>query len=136
MIEIGRLCLKIAGREAGRKCIIIDIIDKNYVMIDGQVRRKKCNIAHLEPLDKKIELKKNASHSEVVSEFKKLNIEIKETKKKEKKEKPKKIRGKKKISVDEKSKGKGEKKKAAKKEKVKKKIDAKKKEDIESKLEK
>ncbi len=134
MIEIGRLCLKIAGREAGRKCVIVDVIDKNYVMIDGQVRRKKCNVFHLEPLDKKIELKKNASHSEVVDEFKKLKIEIKETKKKEKKEKPKKVRGKKKVKVEEKSKGKAEKKKATKKEKVKKKT--KKKEDIESKLEK
>ena len=124
MIEIGRLCVKIAGREAGRKCIIVDIIDYNYVLIDGQLRRKKCSISHLEPLDKKIEIKKNASHSEVIAEFKKLGIDIKETKKKEKKGKPKKIRGKKEAKVEEKPK----KKKTAKKEK--------KKEDIESKLEK
>ena len=124
MIEIGRLCVKIAGREAGRKCIIVDIIDDNYVLIDGQLRRKKCSISHLEPLDKKIEIKKNASHSEVIAEFKKLGIDIKETKKKEKKGKPKKIRGKKEAKVEEKPK----KKKTAKKEK--------KKEDIESKLEK
>ena len=124
MIEIGRLCVKIAGREAGKKCVIVDIIDDNYVLIDGQLRRKKCSISHLEPLEKKIEIKKGASHSEVMAEFKKLKIDIKETKKKEKKGKPKKIRGKKEAKVEEKPK----KKKTAKKEK--------KKEDIESKLEK
>jgi len=48
MIEVGRLCYKIAGREAGKPCIIIDIIDDNYVLIDGLVRRKRCNINHLE----------------------------------------------------------------------------------------
>jgi len=128
MIEIGRLCVKIAGREAGRKCVVVDIIDKNYVLIDGLIRRKKCNITHLEPLDKKIDLKKNASHEEVVSEFKKLKIEVKETKKKEKKEKPRKIRSKKKVKIAEKPKEKTKKKKTAKKEK--------KKEDIEDKLEK
>ena len=131
MIEIGRLCVKIAGREAGRKCVVVDIVDKNYVLIDGQLRRKKCNISHLEPLDKKIELKKNASHSDVISEFKKLNIEIKETKKKEKTERPRKQRGKKKANVEEKQKGKEKKKKTVKKGKK-----AEKKKDIEAKLEK
>ncbi len=131
MIEIGRLCVKIAGREAGRKCVVVDIVDKNYVLIDGQLRRKKCNISHLEPLDKKIELKKNASHSDVISEFKKLNIEIKETKKKEKTERQRKQRSKKKANVEEKQKGKEKKKKTVKKGKK-----AEKKKDIEAKLEK
>ncbi len=125
MIEVGRLCLKIAGREAGRKCVIVDIIDDNYVLVDGQLRRKKCNILHLEPLDKKIDLKNGASHSDIVSEFKKLKIDIKETKKKEKEEKPKKVRGKKKIKLEEKTKERPKKKKTSKKE-----------EDIEGKLEK
>ena len=128
MIEIGRLCIKIAGREAGKKCVIVDIIDNNYVLIDGQLRRKKCNILHLEPLEKKIEIKKGASHSDVADEFKKLKIEIKETKKKEKKEKPKKVKGKKEAGAEKKPKEKSKKKKTVEKEK--------KKEDIESKLEK
>ena len=36
MFEIGRLCVKIAGRDAGNKCVIVDVIDKNFVMIDGR----------------------------------------------------------------------------------------------------
>ena len=92
MITVGRLCVKIAGHEAGLKCVVLDVIDQNFVLIDGQVKRRKCNIQHLEPLDKIIKIKKNASHEDVVKEFKKLNIEIKEIKEKKKKEKPKKQR--------------------------------------------
>jgi large subunit ribosomal protein L14e len=34
-IEIGRICVKLTGREAGRKCVIVDIIDKSFVVITG-----------------------------------------------------------------------------------------------------
>jgi len=33
--DIGRVCVKTMGREAGNYCVIVDIIDKNYVIIDG-----------------------------------------------------------------------------------------------------
>lgn len=103
MIELGRLCLKIAGRDAGKHCIVVDLLDNNLVLIDGETRRRKCNIKHLEPLDKTIKIKKNASHDEIKSEFKKLKLKVLETKPKPKTEKPKKLRGKKK-EVKEKAK--------------------------------
>jgi len=84
MIEVGRVCVKIAGRDAGKKCVIVDVVDDNYVLIDGQTRRRKCNVKHIEPLKDKLAIKKGATHSTVVAEFKKLKIEIKETKKKDK----------------------------------------------------
>ena len=52
MVEIGQLAIKIAGRDGGNFCAIVDKIDDNFVLIDGNVRRKKCNIGHLEFLDK------------------------------------------------------------------------------------
>ncbi len=69
-IEVGRICVKIAGREAGRKCVIVDIIDENYVLVTGPkqvsgVKRRRCNINHIEVLDKKIEISKGASDEEV-----------------------------------------------------------------------
>ena len=76
MFEIGRLCLKIAGRDAGLKCIVVDKIDDNYVLIDGQTRRRKCNVKHLEPLDKVLKVKKGLSHEDVLKELKKENIEV------------------------------------------------------------
>ena len=69
MIEIGRLCMKIAGRDAGRYCLIIEIIDKTYVLIDGATRRKKCNISHLELLGKVAKVKAKAEHKRASEEL-------------------------------------------------------------------
>ena len=76
MTEIGRLYVKIAGREAGKFCTIVEAMDKQFVIVDGQVRRKKCNIAHLEPLEKTLDLKKGASHADVIKAFEKIGIKI------------------------------------------------------------
>ncbi|MDD1775029.1 MAG: 50S ribosomal protein L14e, partial [Methanobacterium sp.] len=29
-IEVGRICIKLAGREAGEKCVIIEVIDDKF----------------------------------------------------------------------------------------------------------
>ncbi len=58
-MEPGRLCVKIAGRESGRICVVVKRIDENFVLIDGFVKRRRCNIKHLEPLPYKIEVKED-----------------------------------------------------------------------------
>lgn len=92
MIEIGRLCVKIAGRDAGLKCTIVDILDEKFVLIDGETRRRKCNILHLEPLKDVIKIEKNAPHGEIAKEFEKLGISARNTTPKEKSAKPRKKR--------------------------------------------
>jgi len=92
MIEIGRLCVKIAGRDAKCKCVIVDIIDSNYVLVDGETRRKKVNIKHLEPTSQKLAVRKGASRADIIKEFRKLGIELKEKKSKKPKARPKKAR--------------------------------------------
>jgi large subunit ribosomal protein L14e len=105
MVEIGRLCVKLAGRDAGKKCVVVEVLDKNFVTIDGETRRKRCNIIHLEPFNQKLKIKAKASHDSVVSAFKdELKIEIKERKKKEKTERPKKVRKQKEKRAEEKPK--------------------------------
>ncbi len=74
-IEVGRICVKLCGREAGRKCVIVDIIDKNFVLVTGPksvtgVKRRRANINHLEPLAEKIDIKRGASDEEVVEALK------------------------------------------------------------------
>ncbi|MBD3259439.1 hypothetical protein GF371_02295 [Candidatus Woesearchaeota archaeon] len=93
-MKIGQLCIKISGRDAGKKCVVLTGVEKNnLVLVDGETRRRKCNIAHLEPLSKVLPFKENASHKEVVDLFKKeLKITIKEKKSKPKKERPKRTR--------------------------------------------
>ncbi len=87
MMETGQVCMKIAGRDAGKIAVIIEKLDQKFVIIDGQTRRRKCNIAHLEPLQKKLEINEKASHDEVKKAFKQIGIELKDKVKKEKKEK-------------------------------------------------
>jgi len=70
-IEIGRICVKVAGREAGRKCVIVDIIDENFVLVTGPksltgVKRRRVNIKHVEPLDITIKIQRGASDEEVL----------------------------------------------------------------------
>lgn len=74
-IEVGRIYVKLTGREAGRKCVIIDIIDKNFVLITGPkqmtgVKRRRTNINHIEPLKYKIKIKRGASDEEVIEALK------------------------------------------------------------------
>ena len=92
MIEIGRLCVKIAGRDAGKKCIVVDILDDTFVLIDGETRRRKCNIFHLEALDQVLQIKKGASHDEVADAMKKIGVEARKTKAKAKTVRPRTLR--------------------------------------------
>ena len=75
MIELGRLCVKTAGRDAGKEALIVEVLDKNFVLIDGNTRRRKTNVDHLELLPKKAELKKGASHEEVQKALKSLGVD-------------------------------------------------------------
>jgi large subunit ribosomal protein L14e len=71
LVEVGRVCVKLMGKEAGRKCVIVDIVDDNFVVVTGPksltgVKRRRANIRHLEILDKKVEIEKGASDEEVL----------------------------------------------------------------------
>lgn len=70
-IEVGRVVVKIAGREAGRKAVIVDIIDDKFVVITGPkqltgVKTRRVNVNHIEPTDKRIDISKGASEEEVM----------------------------------------------------------------------
>ena len=58
-MEIGQVCEKLTGNEKGRICIVIDSKDKNFVLIDGDVKRRRCNLNHLKPLDKVVKISEN-----------------------------------------------------------------------------
>lgn len=57
-IEVGRICIKLAGREAGERCVIVEVIDDKFVEVVGSsVKNRRCNVKHLEPIDETIEVK-------------------------------------------------------------------------------
>jgi large subunit ribosomal protein L14e len=73
--DIGRICVKTMGREAGKYCVIVDVIDKNYVLIDGlKVRRRRANFNHVEPTSDIIEIKKGADHDTIEAAIKKAKL--------------------------------------------------------------
>jgi large subunit ribosomal protein L14e len=69
-IEVGRVCVKVAGRESGRKCVIVDVMDKSFVIVTGPkkltgVKRRRVNINHVAPLEDVIQVKRGASDEQV-----------------------------------------------------------------------
>lgn len=102
MFSVGRVCLKIAGRDAGKKCVIVKHVEGKFYLVDGETRRRKCNTLHLEPLDEVLDIKENASHEEVMKALGKDHVAKKS---KAKTEKPKAVRKaveKKKVEAPEK----------------------------------
>ncbi len=101
VFELGRVCMKIAGRDARKKCVVVDILDSTYVMIDGETRRRKCNIAHLEPLNLAVGIKANAGNEEVVKALKEEGIvcDMKKDSKKQPQARPKKQKAMKKTAA-------------------------------------
>jgi large subunit ribosomal protein L14e len=69
-IEVGRICVKQVGREQGQKCVVIDVMDKSFILVTGPkkltgVKRRRVNLNHVSPLEDKIEVKRGASDEEV-----------------------------------------------------------------------
>ena len=71
-VEVGRICVNTAGRETGKKCVIVDVMDKSFVTVTGPkkltgVKRKRANINHLQILQEKLDITRGASDEEVTS---------------------------------------------------------------------
>jgi large subunit ribosomal protein L14e len=117
MMERGRVVVKIAGREAGKFAVIVENKEDGFMLITGPkaitgVKRRKCNIEHIEPTENKLELdsdedakiEENWKDSGLIE---KLGIEVpvkREFKKKEVSEKKASEKPKKEDKVAEKSK--------------------------------
>jgi large subunit ribosomal protein L14e len=105
-LEVGRLCIKTAGREAGRYCVVLKSIDNNFVLVTGPkvltgVKRRKCNVEHLEPTQYSLKIKEDASEKEVIEAYDKAGLISKLNLKKPSPEELKEERGEKKEKVKE-----------------------------------
>jgi large subunit ribosomal protein L14e len=74
--DVGTICVKLSGREAGKKCVILDIIDKNFALVTGPpkltgVKRRRVNIQHIEATQERVEIKKGATDEEVAKSVEK-----------------------------------------------------------------
>ncbi len=79
MLEVGRVCMKTAGREAGKYCVIVKAVDANHVLVTGpveatSVKRRRCNIQHLEPLGEKINIVPDATDDSVLKAYEEADV--------------------------------------------------------------
>jgi len=101
-MKIGSIVMKTAGRDAGNRGIIIEL-DGNTALVDGETRRRKTNLAHLEPTGQSADIKKGASHEDVKKVLDELKITTRTTKPKKAAERPKKVRKVKEAPVEKKA---------------------------------
>lgn len=69
-VDVGRICVKLTGREAGKKCIVVDIVDKNFILITGPkqlngLKRRRVNISHVEPTERKVSIQRGETDEEL-----------------------------------------------------------------------
>jgi large subunit ribosomal protein L14e len=73
-IDIGRVCRKTQGREKGEICVIVDLVDRNYVVVVGEnVKRRRVNMDHIFPLNKIVNIQRDATDEEVLGALKSLS---------------------------------------------------------------
>lgn len=141
VLEVGRVCLKIAGREGGKYAVVVKPAgtgkgkgkdDKSFVFVTGPklltgVKRRKCNIYHLQPTQYKLEIAEDATDEQVITAYEKAGLVIKLGLKKpsaaqmKAKQQQREEKTKKKADAAKKGKTEKSKEKKAKKEKAKKK---------------
>jgi large subunit ribosomal protein L14e len=78
-MEIGRVCMKISGREAGKYCVVLKKEGNAFVLVTGPkiltgVKRRRANIEHLEPTKYIVEIPENASDELVLDGFGKAGL--------------------------------------------------------------
>ena len=109
-MKLGQLCYKLAGRESKKPCVVVDVVDDNFVIIDGQVKRRRCNVRHLEPTSKILDVKKGDSKDKIMSLLEKEGFKISIAKPRQKKERLVKKRKAKKSKVKDNEQGRSTKK--------------------------
>ena len=88
IFSIGRVVVKIAGRDAGKTGVITEIFDDNYVMVAGQLRNRKCNIKHLELTGEEVKLPKQPDETAIATALQSINIPVEVKQKKAPKQNP------------------------------------------------
>jgi large subunit ribosomal protein L14e len=73
-LEVGRVCMKVAGREAGKYCVILKKLDNTFFLVTGPkqltgVKRRRCNVEHLEPTSYSLKIDTEAPDERVIKAY-------------------------------------------------------------------
>ena len=79
MIEVGRVCLKNTGREAGKYCVVLKKVNESFVSVTGPrlltgVKRRRCNVDHLNSTEYKVEIKEDSNDEEIMAAMEKQSL--------------------------------------------------------------
>ncbi|MHA1110034.1 MAG: 50S ribosomal protein L14e [Promethearchaeota archaeon] len=67
--DVGQVCVKLLGREAGYLCTIVEVIDKNFALVEGpNVKRRRCNFKHLSPTKYMLDGLKKGANKKAIDE--------------------------------------------------------------------
>jgi large subunit ribosomal protein L14e len=77
---VGRIVVKTHGREKGRQCVVVERIDKNFVLVTGPpklsgVRRRRVNVDHIKPTEHKIDISSGADDKAVTKAIEAAKLE-------------------------------------------------------------
>jgi large subunit ribosomal protein L14e len=66
-LGVGRVCIKTAGRKAGEKVVVLEIEKQgSFAIVAGpSVKKKRCNLRHLLPLERVVKVGKSISQKEL-----------------------------------------------------------------------
>lgn len=78
-LQTGRVCMKVAGREAGGLCVYLKNAGKSFALITGPkiltgVKRRNVNISHLEPTQYMVDLTEDATDEQVITALEKAGL--------------------------------------------------------------
>lgn len=78
-LEVGRVVMKVAGREAGKYAVVVKKMNDAFVEVTGPkiltgVKRRRANIEHLEPLEYVLLINEGASDEDVIAALEKQNL--------------------------------------------------------------
>ena len=65
LIEAGRVCVKLAGRGAGTKVVVLGVEGKTATVEGVREKKGKVNVKHLYPTAEKAHVSKNISKEEI-----------------------------------------------------------------------
>lgn len=80
LFEIGTVTVITQGRRTGKKAVVVDIIDENYVLLTGPeslsgVKRRRMNIKHLMPLDLNLDIERGVGDETILETIKERDLE-------------------------------------------------------------
>ncbi len=72
----GRICVITRGRDRGKKCVVVSIVDDTGVLVTGPkelngVKRGRKNILHLMPLPETLRIRMNSKDETVLAAIEK-----------------------------------------------------------------